>query len=150
MSHVRFGVGCMITPLHRFGTDLVKGSQVRGRQTPLTEGGYTLGQAPRPAHVSARRRPAKPARRAGPPAGVGARFSACRDEDGDRSDEANRAALWGPYLELFGRKSVRGWAVWDNEVPRETFLLKRFPPAVDDVSSTQAANAAMGDRSPII
>jgi N6-adenosine-specific RNA methylase IME4 len=47
-----------------------------------------------------------------------------------------------PYLELFGRKSIRGWTAWGNEV-------SRFPPAVDD-GVQHAGHAAISDRSPII
>jgi N6-adenosine-specific RNA methylase IME4 len=33
----------------------------------------------------------------------------------------------GPYLELYGRRSIRGWTVWGDEIPRDQLS----PPAMD-------------------
>ena len=33
----------------------------------------------------------------------------------------------GPYLELYGRKSVAGWTVWGNEIPRDGFGVAATP-----------------------
>jgi N6-adenosine-specific RNA methylase IME4 len=45
-------------------------------------------------------------------------------EHSEKPDEARRRIerlLAGPYLELYGRRSVDGWWVWGNQIEREEF-----------------------------
>jgi hypothetical protein len=92
---------------------------VPGRQSPQTERDYALGQAPPDRRTSALAVDS-PGQLVAPglqPESVlGSALAKTRTVTG--AMKRIERLYGGPYLEVFGRKSVQGWTVWSNEVPR--------------------------------